>query len=211
MNSTEICFARLSTAPVFLKRWAAVVLGLTVLGLGNVQAASAKVEARTGLSGVKVEASETLQADAATVWATLTDYNRLATFIPDMVSSRVISPPGAPKRVEQVADAGLFAFVMPDHVVLLMEESPNRLIRFRSISGRVLAMSGEWQIIGDAAPVTLVYRSRIVPIAPLPPLVSEYFVEDEVKKRFEAVGREAERRMQEKKASGAVSGSSWYR
>lgn len=162
-------------------------------------AVESKISASTGLSGVRVEARQELQADANTVWATLTDYNKLATFIPDMVSSRLISPPGAPKRVEQIADAGLFAFIMPDHVVLLMEESPNRLIRFRSVSGKVLAMSGEWQIIGDAAPVTLVYRSRIIPIAPLPPLVSSYFVEDEVKKRFEAVGREAERRMRETK------------
>lgn len=170
-------------------------------------AATAKVDASTGLSGVKVEASQVLQADADTVWATLTDYNKLATFIPDMVSSRLISPPGAPKRVEQIADAGLFAFVMPDHVVLLMEESPNRMIRFRSVSGKVLAMTGEWQIIGDTAPVTLVYRSRIIPIAPLPPLVSDYFVEDEVKKRFEAVGREAERRMRE----GNTSFRSWFK
>lgn len=170
-------------------------------------AATAKVDASTGLSGVKVEASQVLQADADTVWATLTDYNKLATFIPDMVSSRLISPPGAPKRVEQIADAGLFAFVMPDHVVLLMEESPNRMIRFRSVSGKVLAMTGEWQIIGDNAPVTLVYRSRIIPIAPLPPLVSDYFVEDEVKKRFEAVGREAERRMRE----GKTGFRSWFK
>jgi hypothetical protein len=160
-------------------------------------AASSKISASTGLSGVRVEARQELQADADTVWATLTDYNRLATFIPDMVSSRLISAPGAPKRVEQIADAGLFAFIMPDHVVLLIEESPNRLIRFRSVSGKVLSMNGEWQIIGDTAPVTLVYRSRIIPIAPLPPLVSSYFVEDEVKKRFEAVGKEAERRMRE--------------
>jgi carbon monoxide dehydrogenase subunit G len=166
--------------------------GLLLPGLA--MAAEAKVKANTGLSGVRIEASQTLQADADTVWETLTDYNKLATFIPDMVSSRVISPPGAPKRVEQVADAGLFAFIMPDHVVLLMEESPNRVIRFRSVSGKVLAMTGEWQIVGDKAPVTLLYRSRVIPIAPLPPLVSDYFVEDEVKKRFEAVGREAERR-----------------
>lgn len=174
-----------------------VLLASLAWGLGQpalALAAEAKVNANTGLSGVRIEASQTLQADADTVWATLTDYNKLATFIPDMISSRLISPPGAPKRVEQVADAGLFAFIMPDHVVLLMEESPNRVIRFRSVSGKVLAMTGEWQIVGDKAPVTLYYRSRIIPIAPLPPLVSDYFVEDEVKKRFEAVGREAERR-----------------
>lgn len=175
-------------------------LGMALtLAAAMAQAVPAKVTASTGLSGVRVEARQVLQADADTVWATLTDYNKLATFIPDMVSSRLISPPGAPKRVEQIADAGLFAFIMPDHVVLLMEESPNRLIRFRSVAGKVLTMTGEWQIIGDKAPVTLVYRSRIIPIAPLPPLVSDYFVEDEVKKRFEAVGREAERRMRESK------------
>lgn len=184
----------------FLRRLTWILLLTWAWTCGLAQAAPAKVKASTGLSGVRVEARQVLQADADTVWGTLTDYNKLASFIPDMVSSRVISPPGAPKRVEQIADAGLFAFVMPDHIVLLMEESPNRLIRFRSVAGKVLTMTGEWQIIGDAAPVTLIYRSRVVPRAPLPPLVSDYFVEDEVKKRFEAVGREAERRMRDKGA-----------
>ncbi len=182
----------------FLRRLTRILALSLALLPGLVQAAPAKVKASTGLSGVRVEAKQVLQADADTVWGTLTDYNKLASFIPDMVSSRVISPPGAPKRVEQIADAGLFAFIMPDHIVLLMEESPNRLIRFRSVAGKVLTMTGEWQIIGDTAPVTLIYRSRVVPRAPLPPLVSDYFVEDEVKKRFEAVGREAERRMRDK-------------
>jgi hypothetical protein len=178
-----------------LKRLLPLILLLTGLMAGPSCGAGAKVNASSGFTGVKVEASMLVQADAQTLWGTLTDYNKLATFIPDMVSSRIISPPGAPKKVEQVAEAGLFAFVMPDHVVLLMEESPNQLIRFRSVSGKVLSMNGEWRILGDAAPVTLVYRSHVVPMAPLPPLVSNYFVEDEVKKRFEAVGLEAERRM----------------
>jgi hypothetical protein len=97
--------------------------------------------------------------------------------------------------VEQIADAGLFAFVMPEHVVLLMEETPISHIRFRSVAGKVAAMSGEWRIVGDASPVTLIYRAHIVPLTPVPPLVSSYFVEDEVKNRFEALGKEAERRM----------------
>lgn len=178
-----------------LKRLLPLLLLLTGLTAGPSCGAGAKVNASSGFTGVKVEASMQVQADAQTLWGTLTDYNKLATFIPDLVSSRIISAPGAPKKVEQVADAGLFAFVMPDHVVLLMEESPNQLIRFRSVSGKVLSMNGEWRILGDAAPVTLIYRSHVIPIAPLPPLVSNYFVEDEVKKRFEAVGQEAERRM----------------
>jgi hypothetical protein len=168
---------------------------LLLVGVVNAAAAGAKVTANTGLTGIKVEASQRLNADAQTVWQTLTDYNRLAAFIPDMVSSRLVSPPGAPKRVEQIADSGLFAFVMPDHVVLLMEETPISHIRFRSVAGKVAAMNGEWRIQGDRAPVTLTYRAHILPLTPVPPLVSSYFIEDEVKNRFEAVGREAERRM----------------
>lgn len=168
---------------------------VALMGLVGAVAADAKVNAKTGLTGIRVEASQRLNADAQTVWQTLTDYNRLAAFIPDMISSRLVSPPGAPKRVEQIADAGMFAFVMPDHVVLLMEETPTSLIRFRSVAGKVATMSGEWRIVGDKAPVMLTYRAHIVPLAPVPPLVSSYFVEDEVKVRFEALGREAERRM----------------
>ncbi len=170
---------------------------------GAAGAAGAKVTASTGFSGIRVEAVQKVNADAQTVWQTLTDYNRLAAFIPDMVSSRVVSPPGAPKKVEQIADAGLFAFVMPDHVVLLMEEMPaTNLIRFRSVAGKVASMSGEWRIQGDKAPVTLIYRAHIIPATPVPPLVTSYFIEDEVKNRFEALGREAERRMRPATAPG---------
>jgi ribosome-associated toxin RatA of RatAB toxin-antitoxin module len=177
---------------------AAVVL---LLASAAALASTARVKANTGLSGVKVEASQTLQTDARTLWDTITDYNRLATFIPDMVSSRVISAPGAPKRVEQIADAGLFAFVMPDQVVLALEEVPHSVIRFRAISGKLVSMTGEWRIVGDKAPVTLIYRAHIVPLSPIPPLGSGYFVEDEVRARFEAVGREAERRVREARRS----------
>jgi ribosome-associated toxin RatA of RatAB toxin-antitoxin module len=171
--------------------WVAVCL---TLASSCAQAVGARVNAKTGLSGVKVEASQVLQTDANTLWDTLTDYNRLASFIPDLVSSRVISAPGAPKRVEQIADAGMFAFVMPDQVVLAMEETPNSSIRFRAVTGKLVSMTGEWRIVGDKAPVTLLYRAHIIPLSPIPPLGSGFFVEDEVRARLEAVGREAERR-----------------
>jgi len=182
-------------------RRALLAVAWLALASSGACAASARVNANTGLNGVKVEASQVLQTDARTLWETLTDYNRLATFIPAMISSRVISAPGAPKRVEQIADAGLFAFVMPDQVVLALEETPNSVIRFRAISGKLVSMTGEWRIVGDAAPVTLLYRAHIVPLSPVPPLGSGFFVEDEVRARFEAVGREAERRVRETRKS----------
>lgn len=156
--------------------------------------AEAQVKASVGLDGVRIEASMPVRADARTLWGTLTDYDNLARFIPDMLFSRVVSAPNRPILVEQKAEAGLFAFVMPDHIILKMEEYPLGLIRFRSVSGKVISMSGEWRIVGTGNPVRLTYSARVFPLVPPPPLVSDFFVEDEVRKRFEAVVREAERR-----------------
>jgi hypothetical protein len=73
----------------------ALLAGLALLlSVTAARAEPARVKASTGLSGVKVEASQVLQTDARTLWETITDYNRLASFIPDMISSRVISAPG---------------------------------------------------------------------------------------------------------------------
>jgi len=182
-----------TTLPVTLRRLGGA-LALCLLANAAL-GAQARVKINTGLTGVRVDASQVVYADASTLWNTITDYNRLAAFIPDMVSSRVISAPGTPKRVEQIADAGLFAFIMPDRVVLAMEEQPAYTLRFRAVSGKVASMAGEWRIVGERAPVTLHYRAHVLPLTPLPPLVSEYFIESEVRARFEAVGNEAERRM----------------
>ena len=181
-------------SPLVVLRWLAGPLALFLLA-NAAQAAHARVKVDSGLRGVRVDASQVVYADAATVWNTITDYNRLAAFIPDMVSSRVISAPGSPKRVEQIADAGLFAFLMPDRVVLAMEEQPGQTLYFRAVSGKVASMSGEWRIVGERAPVTLYYHAHVLALTPLPPLVSDYFIESEVRSRFEAVGNEAERRM----------------
>ena len=176
--------------------WSAVLIALACANAGAAPE-PAWVKADAGLTGIRISASMGVDADADTLWNTLTDYDRLTEFIPSMSVSRIVSKPGKPKRVEQRADSGMFSFVMPDHIVLAMEEVPPNQIRFKAVSGSVVAMSGEWRILGKARPVRLVYRSHVVPMVPPPPLVSDSFIEDEVRRRFEAVGREAERRMRE--------------
>ncbi|MDD3530688.1 MAG: hypothetical protein PHS77_12500, partial [Gallionellaceae bacterium] len=69
------------------------------------------------------------------------------------------------------------------------------------VSGKVATMRGEWVISGQGNPVRLTYRAHVVPLLPPPPLVSDRFVAAEVRTRFSAVVREAERRMQQKATS----------
>jgi len=159
----------------------------------------ADVRVDTGLtSGVNISATIDINASAETVWQTLTDYNRLNEFVPNLVVSRVISAPGRPTRVEQRGDSGVLSFAVPDHVVLAMEERPPTLIRFRAVSGSVLAMNGEWRISGAGLPIRLTYRAKVMPVVPPPPFVSEGIIRDEIGRRIEAVSREAEKRHAQK-------------
>lgn len=159
-------------------------------------AAQTKVITDIGLSGVGIRAITTVNASPRVLWDTLTDYNRLATFVPGMTLSRQITPPNArAKRVEQKGEGGLLAMVLPDHVILELDEQPYTRIGFRSVSGRITSMQGEWVIVGEQAPLTLGYRAQVVTALPPPPLLTEDFIREEIRLRLEAVAREAERRM----------------
>ena len=176
--------------------WQTVLMALlSMLASASLWAATTQVRTQVHLGGVKVVAHSLVQADARTLWQTLTDYNRLASFVPGMTLSRVISPANAaPKLVEQKGDGGLLALVIPDHVVMEINEQAPGLIRFRSKS-RLARMQGEWRIIGDRAPVTLQYQADILTVLPPPPLLTDDYVSNEIRLRIDAVAGEAERRM----------------
>lgn len=169
-----------------------LLLGLWLLAQ-PAWAAKTRVHVDAGLTGVDILATTEVRASADTLWDTLTDYNRLTDFVPNLIVSRIVSPPGRPTQVEQRADSGVLSFVFPDHVVLAMEERPPKQIRFRAVSGSVLSMTGEWRIEGQN-PVRLVYRASILPMVPPPPFFSEGIIRDEIVARLDAVVREAERR-----------------
>ncbi|WP_165873507.1 SRPBCC family protein [Parasulfuritortus cantonensis] len=159
-------------------------------------AAQSKVITDIGLSGVSIRAITAVNADRRVLWDTLTDYNRLAAFVPGMTLSRQISPANArTKQVEQRGEGGLLAMVLPDHVIMELDEQPYSRIGFRSVSGGLSSMQGEWVILGEQAPVTLGYRARVVTALPPPPVLTEDYIREEIRLRMEAVAREAERRM----------------
>lgn len=173
-----------------------ILLGVLAWLLPAVVLARASVVTDIGLSGVRIQAVAQVDADAEVLWATLTDYNRLASFVPGMTLSRQVSPPHArPRLVEQKGEGGLLALVLPDHVVLAMDERPPGWIGFRSVSGWVASMRGEWRIEGNRRPVRLVYRAHVVPLLPPPPALTDGYVQEEIRLRLDAVVREAERRM----------------
>lgn len=175
--------------------WQAL-LASALLASTLVHAGSARVDTDVGFTGIRIQAGAVVNADARTVWDTLTDYNRLASFVPGMTLSRLVSAPNArPKLLEQRGEGGLIALVVPDHVVFAVEEQPPRRIDFRSVSGGLTSVRGEWVIVGNAAPVRLGYRALVLPALPPPPLLTDDYVQREIGLRMDALVREAERRM----------------
>lgn len=177
---------------VFSKLLAILLVSLPAIST----AAQTRVATDIGFTGIRIYATSIVNADAQVLWATLTDYNRLASYVPGMTLSRqIVSPKPGIKMIEQRGEGGLVSLVMPDHVVFAIDEKPYSAINFRTVVGHGSSLQGEWLINGQKSPVQLVYRAHVIPMLPPPPMLTDGYVQQEIKIRMDALGREAERRM----------------
>jgi hypothetical protein len=168
-------------------------LGTVLLG-SQPASAEASVQVESKAAALYVQAEIDTTADSATAWAVLTDYNRWSEFIPDLVVSRVISGPGEQLQLEQrarIPSMPNFPVVM----ILAVEETPQKRIRFYRTAGNVLAFAGEWLIEGKSRQVHLVYRAVVTPGFPMPPQASMEIFRSDAKVRMEAMAQEMARRM----------------
>ena len=141
-----------------------------------------------------VRVSVPLTVDATTAWGVLTDYNRLAEFVPDMQSSRVVSAPGEPTLLEQRGEAGLLFFRVAVNVVLEIRELPFERIAFRALSGNMKWMQGQWTLRREGAKLVLGYEAELEPDFWVPPLLGEMVMRTNVEKQVAGVVKEMERR-----------------
>jgi len=173
----------------------ALMLGLVAASTESAAAdPGLRVNADTTFGVITIDAEMLVPADSRTAWSVLTDYDNLSRFVPEMLSSRVTSAPGQPKRVEQRGKSGMLSFFTPEHIVLQMEETPHERIKFNKVAGDVRSMRGEWLIVGNGNPVKVFYRARIVPKVPLPPLLGATMIEMDVESKLAAIRREITRR-----------------
>jgi hypothetical protein len=180
------------TARLARSRWIAGCAALAALLAVSSALANAQVQVKTDGPMIQVTATIGTTVDRQTAWDVLTDYNHWADFVPNMQLSRVISPPGQPLRVEQ---RGAVPWLpnFPLVVVAQVEETPQRMIRFRRLAGNVRVLDGEWQIQGEK-PVRLLYRSTVELGFPLPAQISAEIFSSDAKVRLEAMAREMARR-----------------
>jgi hypothetical protein len=133
--------------------------------------------------------------DIGAAWGVLSDYNRLAEFVPDMQVSRVVSRPGEPIRVYQRGAKSWLLLDMPLELVFQMEETPASRIRFRMLSGNIENMFGEWRIAAHGSWVRVTYLAHMKPGLLSPRVPGDYLlIEEDIETMMKAIGQEILRR-----------------
>ena len=162
--------------------------------VGNIEVPVIEVKAVRNGETFDVEASAEFDAGIELAWAVLTDYDRLAEFIPGMHQSRVVSREGHAVVVDQSGEASLLFLTFPIQVRLAIEEQPFDRIESHAISGNFRELSGNYRLEVNGARLTLRYSGRMTPDFAVPPLIGTLLVRNTAARRFRAMVDEILRR-----------------
>lgn len=149
---------------------------------------------QSGDDTIDIQADALVAAPVAVVWGTLTDYEHLANFIPDMHSSSIVSAPDAPLLVKQEGAASFLGYHFPINVTLEIDAAPPDRVRFRSISGNVRDMEGSYLLEGMGAATHLHYEAHLRPDFWVPALIGTAVMQGEITRQFEGLIAEILRR-----------------
>jgi len=152
------------------------------------------VESRRREDALEVVCRAIVEAPSDIVWQTLTDYDRLAEFIPGMRSSRVLERRGAAAVVEQSGEAGLLFLSFPIEVTLVSTERPPYALEVRMLKGNLKRLDGAYRIEPQGRGRVLLVWNGIVEALSMPPLLGEFVMRSNIEDQFRGMVREIERR-----------------
>ncbi|HEX4329711.1 MAG TPA: SRPBCC family protein, partial [Burkholderiales bacterium] len=138
-----------------------------------------------------------IHARPAVIWGTLTDYDKLAQFVPGMTSSRVLERHGLTAVVEQKGAARVLFFSYPIEVTVESLESPPDRLMVRVLKGNLRQLEGGYHLSpveGSEGDYLLSWRGVIEPDFDVPSLITVPLMRSTFKEQFLAMVKEIERR-----------------
>ena len=135
-----------------------------------------------------------LDAPLDLVWQTLTDYDRLADFIPGMRRSRLVERRGAVAVIEQSGEAGFLFLSFPIDVTLASTEHPPYVLAVSMLKGSLKRLDGAYRIEPRGGGRILLTWNGIVEALSMPPLLGEFVMRSNIDDQFRGMVREIERR-----------------
>ncbi|XP_065874877.1 uncharacterized protein [Euphorbia lathyris] len=148
----------------------------------------------------RIKAQITVYADIQSLWSALTDYERLADFIPNLVcSGRIPCPHPGRIWLEQRGFQRALYWHIEARVVLDLQEFPisanNHELHFSMVDGDFKKFEGKWSLISGTRPGTtiLAYDLSVIPRFNFPTIFLERIIRSDLPVNLQAVACRAER------------------
>jgi ribosome-associated toxin RatA of RatAB toxin-antitoxin module len=145
-------------------------------------------------STLRVHATLGADAPATTCYEVVADFDAIEEFIPDMITSDIVSAAGEPLLLRQVGNGNAGPFQVVIDVTLALTVQPPTRIDFERVAGNLERMRGRWIIGGDASRCEIDYRAEIEPSFWVPPLIGPRLMRNQLEKQMRGLLVEIRRR-----------------
>ncbi len=168
-----------------------------------------RIDVKVQIAGenVIIDLSLAVPATRQQVWAVLTDFDNMASFISNLKESKVLSTSADTIKVFQRGSAKYGPISFPFETTREMQLSPFDKIRSRMISGNMRKMEGTTQLVDEGAQTRIIYHTDSIPGVWIPPIVGKVFIEHEIREQFREIRNEIIKRKQEPVQAKQVAGA----
>ncbi|MRW85098.1 cyclase/dehydrase [Pseudoduganella sp. FT26W] len=144
----------------------------------------------------EVDATGTVAAPLPKVWRILTGYDRMAEFVPDMESSKVLSRNGGEVIIEQFGVARFLFMAKTIHLIVRAVEQPMSSIEISLISGDMKHYEARWELVPvpETGGTKIIYHGKLMPNFYVPSLLGAKMVRGDIEKMMNAVLARLDRR-----------------
>ena len=137
----------------------------------------------------QVTAGGEVAASPADVWRILTDYDRMAEFVPDMHSARVLSRSGDTAVVEQLGVAHFLFFRRAIRLVVQVREQPISQIDISLVDGDMKVYNCTWKLVPvpDTGGTRVIYSGALAPKFYVPGMLGSNLIRADIARMMTAV------------------------
>ncbi|MBZ0105665.1 MAG: SRPBCC family protein [Sulfuricella denitrificans] len=134
-------------------------------------------------------------------WEVMTDFDRMAEFIPNLSSSKIASRKGNLLKVEQKGSYSLGLWNFPFESMRDVALFPYSRITSHATSGSMKNMDSITYLEADGQNTRINYNATLTPSVSIPSLIGATLVSNEVRERFHGMRDEMVRREQSARLS----------
>ena len=166
----------------------------TLLAADAVKQLPIVVKATKNDEKIALDARFTVQAPIKSVWAVLTDFDHMTSFLPNFEVSKIMAREGDKLQVTQKGKQSFGLISIPFDNLRQVTLTPYTQIESHLIRGSLRQSDGLTTLIDQGETTEVVYHGEFLPNINLPAGLGIPAVESETRKQFEQIRGEVERR-----------------